>query len=186
MATITQGGNSSGSDNESILDVPTISMSTSSPIVTKSTSIDISTSKNVSSGVNTKSNVFPLDLVLMTSNKSKIRLQMTELEPSVFVNVDNEDKDKEISSSKQVKFFNGDEIKLETKNYRIGELVILQRNKQGLIRYIGELHNDTTIWYGIEMIGGNKGYHNGSFQGTKYFTVWSMDIFDIYYYYMIN
>jgi len=61
-------------------------------------------------------------------------------------------------------------VNMNDRNFVVGDLVIVQKNKQGLIRYIGELHYDTNIWYGIELIGGAKGFHDGSFQGHKYFT----------------
>ena len=168
MTSLTLVNDSSGSDTEPTLDQPIMSRPISSPVVIKHSS---SASKNVSSELNMNMNRnFPLDLVLITSNKNRIRLQMTEIiEQTVSVNVIDEDQETDTFGANQLK----DEIKSESKNYSIGDLVILQRSKQGLIRYIGELNNDNHIWYGIEMIGGNKGYHDGSFQGIKYFTVMS-------------
>merc|ERR1712228_845432 len=57
----------------------------------------------------------------------------------------------------------------QTTKYKIGDLILFNKNKQGLIRYIGPLHNDYNEWYGIEVIGGNKGFDNGSLQKHQYF-----------------
>jgi len=51
-------------------------------------------------------------------------------------------------------------------------LVILSKERQGLIRYAGKVEFDgyDGYWYGVELLGGAIGYHDGSFGGKRYFT----------------
>ena len=172
METLITRGQSVEYDHETNLgDLPIMSASKSSPIVTKTISIDNGV-QNISNNIYN----FPMNLVLNTSKNTKIRLQLTEIiEQTVSLNVPNSNNDynesKDTPSSTPTSPSSPSPSSRINKAYCVGDLVIVHKNKQGLIRYIGQLYNDTNIWYGIELIGGNKGYHDGSFQGQRYFTV---------------
>ena len=64
-------------------------------------------------------------------------------------------------------------VKTKTKKkelYVIGDYVEFGAEKCGVIRYKGYLKNATGIWYGIELIGGDKnGECDGVFNGERYF-----------------
>ena len=102
----------------------------------------------------------PLNLLLTTSQNTTISLQLTEL-----INHNNN------SNNNENQIQNNKEQLKNTKDYKIGDVILFNKSKQGLIRYIGPLHNDSNQWYGIEVIGGSKGFHDGTFQGHKYFAV---------------
>ena len=55
--------------------------------------------------------------------------------------------------------------------YQVGDLVILTKNRQGLIRFIGHVDFDGggEIWFGIELLGGSIGDIDGSIHGKRYF-----------------
>ncbi|ETO19455.1 hypothetical protein RFI_17774, partial [Reticulomyxa filosa] len=54
--------------------------------------------------------------------------------------------------------------------YQVGDLVILTQDREGYIRYIGEVHYAQGIFYGIELTGGSTGTHKGTVKGKEYFT----------------
>jgi len=54
----------------------------------------------------------------------------------------------------------------------VSKKIILSKERQGLIRYAGKVEFDgyDGNWYGIELLGGSIGYHDGCFGGKRYFT----------------
>eukprot|EP01083_Nonionella_stella_P277907 944933_1 len=54
--------------------------------------------------------------------------------------------------------------------YKINDAVLLSREREGIIRYIGNVHFSNGIWCGIELIGGSVGTNDGKIQGRRYFT----------------
>merc|ERR1719361_1010505 len=92
-------------------------------------------------------------MMLTTSQNTTISLQLTEI----------------INNAETIQNENEYNQPQNTKNYKIGDMILFNKSKQGLIRYIGPLHNDSNQWFGIEVIGGSKGFHDGSFQGHRYF-----------------
>ncbi|ETO19765.1 hypothetical protein RFI_17467, partial [Reticulomyxa filosa] len=54
-------------------------------------------------------------------------------------------------------------------DYQVGDLVVLTQDREGYIRYIGEVHYAEGIFYGIELIGGTTGTHKGTIRGKEYF-----------------
>eukprot|EP01084_Bolivina_argentea_P112833 201192_1 len=168
---------STDNDESFTSDMANLSISKSSPLIkSQSLSIDYQPHSIIN---NLKS--LPLNVLLTTSNNTKLSLNLTEITETPRSNSDNNNNAEKSPTTpgKNVTFrfnSNDNDIKNEyenkkkdDKNYKLGDLVILNKNKQGLIRYIGEIYGDAHIWYGIELIGGYKGFHNGTFQGQKYF-----------------
>ena len=55
--------------------------------------------------------------------------------------------------------------------YKVGDAVLLSREREGIIRYIGNVHFSKGIWCGIELVGGSLGTNDGKMEGRRYFTV---------------
>ncbi len=56
--------------------------------------------------------------------------------------------------------------------YRVGDLVLLSREREGEVRFVGETELGEGIWYGIELTDGQSvGVHNGTVKGVQYFEV---------------
>jgi len=55
------------------------------------------------------------------------------------------------------------------KNYRVGETVLLTRNRVGKIKFIGRTHFAKGPWYGIELTDKSVGNHDGMVDGRRYF-----------------
>eukprot|EP01084_Bolivina_argentea_P051916 95422_1 len=55
------------------------------------------------------------------------------------------------------------------KSFETGDLVQLNKKKQGRIRFIGQLHNRDGVWYGIELTSKHKGENNGNIGSQQYF-----------------
>ena len=56
--------------------------------------------------------------------------------------------------------------------FEIGDLVQLTKKRQGIIKFVGQLHNRDAgdgVWYGIELTDDNKGDNNGNMGKTQYF-----------------
>lgn len=55
--------------------------------------------------------------------------------------------------------------------YRVGDLVLLTKKRQGLIRYVGKTDFDggEETWFGIELLGGSIGHMDGQLDGKRYF-----------------
>ena len=53
--------------------------------------------------------------------------------------------------------------------YELGDLVLLSKKRQGIIKYIGQLHNKDGVFYGIELTGKHKGENNGNVGKHQYF-----------------
>eukprot|EP01084_Bolivina_argentea_P134302 236924_1 len=148
-------------------DLPKLSVSASSPFIpkTNASSADTPTNPLIENKTNLKSSL-PLSLLFTTSNNTTLSLQLSELIETAVSTTS------AARTPKQVKF-KFDEPAPQTEpsqDYIRGDLVIVSPNKQGLIRYIGPLHGDAHTWYGIELIGGTKGFNDGSFQGQRYFS----------------
>merc|ERR1719384_2227390 len=53
--------------------------------------------------------------------------------------------------------------------YEVGDLVLLSKKRQGIIKFIGLLHSKEGVWYGIELTDDSKGENNGHLGSNKYF-----------------
>eukprot|EP01084_Bolivina_argentea_P176636 305612_1 len=54
--------------------------------------------------------------------------------------------------------------------YKINDAVLLSREREGIIRYVGKVHFSKGIWCGIELIGGSLGTNDGKIHGRRYFS----------------
>ena len=52
--------------------------------------------------------------------------------------------------------------------YIVGDEVVLQKNKEGFIRFKGKIPGKTGTFYGIELTQGT-GKHSGDYDGVHYF-----------------
>ncbi|VDN14194.1 unnamed protein product [Dibothriocephalus latus] len=66
--------------------------------------------------------------------------------------------------------FDGSEIGVirEVTNALIGARV-LQGEQRGTIKYVGTLANSPATWIGVDWDNADRGRHNGSYKGVKYF-----------------
>ena len=55
--------------------------------------------------------------------------------------------------------------------YAVGDLVLLPRKRQGLVRYYGRVEFDDgeSEWFGVELLGRSMGNTDGVMQGVRYF-----------------
>ena len=53
--------------------------------------------------------------------------------------------------------------------YEVNDYVSLTNKRKGLIRYIGTVHFGNGQWFGIELIDGSIGNHDGKVGKTRYF-----------------
>ena len=55
--------------------------------------------------------------------------------------------------------------------YQIGDMILIDRGREGIIHYIGPVGWDkkNEIWYGIELLGGAIGIHDGKVHRKRYF-----------------
>ena len=51
----------------------------------------------------------------------------------------------------------------------VGDRVCLIDGHEGIIRYVGKIHIHKGTYYGIELVDGSNGKHDGSLDGKKYF-----------------
>ncbi|VDL91177.1 unnamed protein product [Schistocephalus solidus] len=74
------------------------------------------------------------------------------------------------SSSRLPNVFDGSEIGVirEVTNDLIGARV-MQREQRGTIKYVGTLANSPAVWIGVDWDSPDRGRHNGSYKGVKYF-----------------
>jgi len=51
----------------------------------------------------------------------------------------------------------------------VGDFVVLKGRREGQILYIGAVHFAEGIWFGVELIDGSLGVHDGAINGRRYF-----------------
>eukprot|EP01084_Bolivina_argentea_P193344 331716_1 len=94
---------------------------------------------------------------LRKKRKDKIRAK------SVYIHSKNEKKElKKVRDNYECKNNTFDRIK-------IGNIVLLTKHREGIVKYIGKVDFANGIWYGIQLINGNIGLHNGIIDGKRYF-----------------
>ena len=75
------------------------------------------------------------------------------------------------SSSKKKKRSKTDasDLKHNEQKYELNDYISLTNKRKGLIRYIGTVHFGNGKWFGIELIDGSIGNHDGKVGKTRYF-----------------
>lgn len=53
--------------------------------------------------------------------------------------------------------------------YALGDAVFLSRGREGIVRYVGNVHFADGVWCGIELSGGSVGTNGGEHTGWRYF-----------------
>ena len=59
----------------------------------------------------------------------------------------------------------------ENIEYYINDYVLLSKDREGVIRFIGDVHFTKGIVYGIELMNGSMGKHDGMIDNERYFQV---------------
>lgn len=69
-----------------------------------------------------------------------------------------------LSSSKSV-----NEATSKAGSINVGDYVLLNKGREAIILYIGAVHFADGIWFGVELIDGSVGIHDGAINGKRYF-----------------
>merc|ERR1712187_138315 len=59
--------------------------------------------------------------------------------------------------------------KSKQNKYVPGEYIYDTKGQMAEIKYIGQCHKGSGVWYGIEFVDGSLGKHNGTINGKMYF-----------------
>eukprot|EP01084_Bolivina_argentea_P260758 440465_1 len=141
----------------------------------KKKNINKSTSKK--KNINKSKSKSPPINIQKTNNKL-IAASTTSLTPYIDVIDSSDEKQNIYSKQKHKKKTNKSKSKSKSKStqnkskhkYNIGDHIKLTQDREGIIKFIGKVSFTTGIMFGIELLNGTAGKHDGKINNKRYFT----------------